>query len=178
MKQLSYLFLLLLFCYCQPPNTSKSGWQKVFVNDQDGKVVFGEKSKLKDAVRLGYPIRIGWGSNRVEHVADADFLTIFEGEVFAQIESIIGQAPRIDNDSVKIRFRLQNRWTKISGTNGYDTAFMANYMKDTIVGGGTDGYNSTTWYVLYPDHQLDIEARPLWKTESPNWKDWKQKEEE
>ena len=43
-------------------------------------MVFGDKAKLFDAVRLGYPIRIGWGSMGVEHVADADFLTIYEGK--------------------------------------------------------------------------------------------------
>ena len=126
-----------------------------------------------DAVRLGYPVRIGWGSNRVEHVADADFLTIFEGEeVFAQIKSIIGQAPRIDGDSLKIRFRTQNHWTKIAGTNGYSTAIMTDYFKDSLLGGGKDQYAATSWYVLYPAHQQKIEARPLWRKDSPNWEKW------
>ena len=31
-----------------------------FQNDANGQTTFGEKSKLIDAVRLGYPIRIGW----------------------------------------------------------------------------------------------------------------------
>jgi len=159
------------------PNHSNAGWQKVFQNDENGETTFGDKSKLLDAVRLGYPIRIGWGSNRVEHVADADFLTIFEGEeVFAQIKSIVGQAPRIDGDSLKIRFRTENHWTKIAGTNGYMTGLMTDYFQDTIAGGGTDRYGSTTWYVLYPNHQLNIEAKPLWRKTSPNWEKWKKLE--
>lgn len=166
-----FLFLtLLLLCSCQPSEAPIAGWQKVFKNDVNGKVLFGEKSKLIDAVRLGYPVRIGWGSNRIEHVADADFLTIFEGkEVFAQIKTIIGQQPQVDGDSLKIRFRMQNNWTKISGTNGFSTGFMTNYFTDSIVGGGIDRYTATTWYVFYPSHQLDIKALPLWKKESPNW---------
>ena len=170
----SLLLLLLLLCACQPPKESTAGWQKVFQNDANGQTVFGEKSKLLDAVRLGYPVRIGWGSTRIEHVADADFLTIFEGkEVFAQTTSIIGQAPRIDGDTLKVRFRMQNHWTKMAGTNGYSTGFMTDYFQDTLVGGGIDRYTATTWYVLYPSHQLEIEARPLWRKDSPNWDKWK-----
>ncbi|MDH7447793.1 hypothetical protein [Aquimarina sp. 2201CG14-23] len=169
--------MLLLFCSCKTSDKSNEGWQMVFRNDENGQVTFGDKSKLIDAVRLGYPVRIGWGSNRVEHVATADFLTIFQGEeVFAQINTIVGQAPRIDGDSLKIRFRTQNHWTKISGTNGYSTGFMTNYFQDTIAGGGTDRYTATTWYVQFPSHQLDIEALPLWRKESPNWEKWKKKE--
>lgn len=145
----------------------------VFRNDANGQVAFGDKSKLIDAVRSGYPIRIGWGSNRVEHVANADFLTIFQGEeVFAQINTIVGQAPIIENDSLKIRFRTQNHWTKMAGTNGYSTGFMTDYFQDTITGGGVDRYSATTWYVLFPDNQLALEPRPLWREGSPNWEEY------
>lgn len=165
--------ILIVFFSCQSSNKSNEGWQMVFKNDANGQAVFGNKSKLIDAVRLGYPVRIGWGSNRIEHVANADFLTVFEGkEVFAQIRTIIGQEPRIDGDSLKIRFRTQNNWTKTAGTNGYTTGLMTDYFKDTIAGGGTDRYSATTWYVLYPSHELDIEARPLWREGSPNWEKW------
>ena len=47
---------------------------------------------------------------------------------------------------------------------------MTNYYKDTIVAGGTDNYSSTTSYVLFPNHKLDINPDPLWRQESPNWK--------
>ncbi len=171
MKRLM-LLAIFLFISCQSSNNSVAGWQKVFQNEADGSVKFGDKSRLIDAVRLGYPVRVGWGGNRVEHVAEAEFLTIFQGEVFAQIKTIVGQAPRIDGDSIKIRFRTENQWTKIAGTNGYSTAFMTDYHKDSVVGGGTDRYAATTWYVLFPNHDLDTEARPLWRKEAPNWKKW------
>ena len=170
--------ILLLFCSCQITNNSNAGWQKVFQNNENGEATFGDKSKLIDAVRLGYPVRIGWGSNRIEHVADADFLSIFEGEeVFAQIKTIIGQEPRIDGDSLKIRFRTENHWTKIAGTNGYSNGLMTDYFNDTKTGGGIDRYRSTTWYVLYPNHQLNIKANPLWRKTSPNWEKWKKDNE-
>ena len=173
------LSIILTLCVsCQSSEKPDGGWQMVFKNDANGQLIFGDKSKLIDAVRLGYPVRIGWGSNRIEHVANAEFLTIFEGkEVFAQIGTIVGQEPRIDGDSLKVRFRIQNHWTKTAGTNGYSTGLMTNYFKDTIAGGGTDRYSATTWYVLYPSHELDIEARPLWRLESPNWERWKSNRE-
>ena len=131
-----YIFLIFIFCMsCQETTVAKTGWQKVFKNNADGNTVFGNKKQLIDAVRLGYPVRIGWGGRRVEHVTDADFLTIFEGEVFAQIKAIVGQAPSVTNDSIKIRFRAENQWTKIAGTNGYSNGFMTNYMQDSVVGG-------------------------------------------
>ncbi len=172
----AFAMMLLFLSSCQTPQKTSAGWQKVFKNSPTGEAVFGDKSKLIDAVRLGYPIRVGWGSNRVEHVAEAAFLTIFEGEeVFAQTRTIIGQAPRIDGDSLKVRFRMQNHWTKMAGTNGYSSGFMTDYFKDSITGGGMDRYTATTWYVLYPEHQLEIEALPLWRKESPNWEPWEKK---
>lgn len=159
---LRFLILLIVLGACQPNVKSNSGWQKVYRNDPNGKTLFGDKSKLIDAVRLGYPIRIGWGGSRVEHVAEAEFLTILdEKEVFGQINSIVGQAPTVKNDSLKIRFRMQNHWTKIAGTNGYSTGFMTDYLEDTIVGGGVDRYTATSWYVCYPDNTLNIEAESL-----------------
>ncbi|MEM8765788.1 MAG: hypothetical protein AAGD88_18375 [Bacteroidota bacterium] len=170
-KHLLFLLgLTFIFSCNQSTEIPESGWKMVYRNDENGTATFGDKAELLDAVRLGYPIRIGWGSNRVEHVADADFLTIFQGEeVFAQIRSIIGQAPRIDGDSLKIRFRTQNHWTKIAGTNGYSTGLMTDYMNDSLVGGGMDRYTATTWYVNYPSRKTDIEARPLWRDSSPLW---------
>lgn len=176
----SRLFSLILIfcCACQAPKNSTGGWQKVFQNDAQGETTFGDKSKLIDAVRQGYPIRIGWGSSQIEHVADAEFLTIFQGkEVFAQIKTILGQAPSVEGDSLKVRFRTQNHWNKIAGTNGYATAFMLDYFQDTLVGGGTDRYTATTWYVLYPNHQVEIEALPLWRKDSPYWEKWEKAKE-
>lgn len=173
--RLTLLFLTVLFFSCLPQEHPRSGWQLVYKNDADGKALFGEKEKLLAAVRLGYPVRIGWGSNRIEHVADADFLTIFEGEeVFAQIKPILGQRPAIDGDSLKIHFRTNNNWVKMSGTNGFSTSLMTDYLQDSIVGNNSR-YNATTWYINYPLNPPDIPARPLWREESPNWEKWNKK---
>lgn len=173
----TFSLLLIFFYSCQSPTSPNSGWQKTFQNNEKGEVMFGDKSKLFEAVRLGYPIRLGWGGGRVEHVCDAEFLTIFQDEVFAQIKPIIGQEPRIDNDSIKIRFRTENHWTTMRGTNGYLNNLMTNYMQDTIVGSPRDRIGATTWYVLYPNQASQIDPRPLWRASSPNWEKWNQTQE-
>lgn len=175
MKKIS-LFIVLFFLSCQPSNTTSSGWQKVYKNDKDGKALFGNKNELMEAVRLGYPIRIGFGGSRVEHVAEADFLTILSNkEVFAQIKPIIGQQPIVKGDTMKLAFRTNNKWTKIAGTNGYSTALMIDYLQDTIVNGGQDRQGATVWYVNYPENPKDIEAKPLWRSDSPIWEQWNKK---
>ena len=175
MRLLLCILTLFTLIHCQPPNSSNSGWQLVYKNDAIGKAVFGDKAQLLDAVRLGYSIRIGWGSTRVEHVADADFLTIFNGtEVFAQIKPIIGQRPQVISDSLKITFRTNNKWVKMAGTNGFSTSLMTDYLQDTIVGNG-ERYTATTWYVNYPTNPKAIEARPLWRENASLWKEWEKK---
>jgi len=172
MRLLPYLILFSLFTSCQSSTPTTSGWQLVYKNDANGQAIFGKKEQLLDAVRLGYPIRIGWGSNRVEHVADADFLTIFNGtEVFAQIKPIIGQRPQVNGDSLKIAFRANNQWLKMAGTNGYATSLMTDYLQDTIVG-NNERFSATTWYVNYPANPQNIVARPLWRANTPLWKEW------
>ena len=142
---------------CKATKHSTCGWQKVFVNNADGTTAFGDKQELVRAVRAGYPVRIGFGGKPVEHYADVQFLTvvdgeIFKGEVFGQISTIIGQRPTVENDSLKMRFRTWNHWTKMAGTNGYATAFMTDYQKDTLVGGNIDRRRSSSWFVEYPCH--------------------------
>ena len=170
-----FFFLICMAFSCQSPKQPTSGWQLVYKNDANGQAIFGKKEPLLDAVRLGYPIRIGWGGNRVEHVAEADFLTIFNGkEVFAQIKPIIGQRPQINGDSLKIAFRTNNQWVKMSGTNGYSTALMTDYLQDTIVG-NNERFSATSWYVNYPVNPEHQEARPLWRDNSPLWKEWEKR---
>ncbi len=150
--------LVLLASGCKNEEHGSCGWQKVFVNNPDGSAAFGDKQELVEAVRAGYSVRIGFGRETFRHYANANFLTVvdgekFKGEVFAQISTIIGQRPTVDNDSLKMKFRTWNHWNKMVGTNGYTLGFMTNYQKDTLVGGNKDRYGATSWYVEYPCHR-------------------------
>ncbi len=160
----SYVFaiLTLLFIGCSTEredvsssNGQNCGWQQVFANDEDGNSVFGQKPNLVEAVRSGYDVRVGFGEKPIEHYADAKFLTvidgqIIQGEVFAQIETIVGQLPEVENDSLKLRFRTWNHWTKMVATTGYSTAIMTDYQTDTLVNGNVDRKAAIRWFVDYP----------------------------
>ncbi len=170
----SLLFYFLCFILLSSCNiSSPKGWTKVFVNDEYGKALFGEKAELMDAVRSGYPIRIGFGGGRVEHVANADFLTISAGEeVFAQIPSIIGQNPSFTPDSLTLKFRPTNKWTLIVGTNGFSNAMMIDYMKNNVEGNRSDRRRSATWFVNYNSPIIEKNARPFWHESSKLWENW------
>ncbi|MEO1219803.1 MAG: hypothetical protein AAFY42_00440 [Pseudomonadota bacterium] len=92
-------------------------WQLTYAHDREGNAVEGSKSALIEAVREGRPVRVYWAGGRVEHVTDSYFLTVFQGEIFAQTPLITGQRPR--TDPVRIEFPEDgSTWNTIHATNG------------------------------------------------------------
>ncbi|MEL6923761.1 MAG: hypothetical protein AAFO94_06905 [Bacteroidota bacterium] len=167
-KLLTLVLVISILAACQP-SPSPAGWQLVFRNDENGKVRYGDKSKLVDAVRRGYSIRVGWGGHRpgepgisVEHVADAQFLTITNAkEVFAQITPIIGQRPDLTIDTTSITFRQNIHWTIMMGTNGFSDRLNVDYLADTIAGHRSRPLE-TSWYVEYPAAPVSGASGALW----------------
>lgn len=168
-----YFLLIVLFSFtaCQevPTLPSDAGWRLVFRNGPDGATEFGNKNELIEAVRQGYPIRVGWGGksakdpNRsVEHIADCQFATIAnQKEVFAQITPIVGQQPTLTGDSLSIVFREGAQWVAIFGTNGFSNRMMTNQIEGNSVSGQNERFSATSWYVDYPDKKASEEALPL-----------------
>lgn len=97
-------------------NTPANSWRLAYAHDGDGKTLDGSKDALLAAIRAGKPVRVYFGMGRVEHTVDAGFITIFKGEVFAQMRTITGQKPMTD-PAVTIELR-DNTWQKIFATNG------------------------------------------------------------
>ncbi|HET9445327.1 MAG TPA: hypothetical protein VFO35_03660 [Steroidobacteraceae bacterium] len=92
--------------------------------EQDGAASEGSKDKLREAVRAGLPIRVGWSLNfdedpepDVRHWSDSGFLTEFEGEIFAQFADIQAQGPRRGKASIGMPAK-RKRWSGIVGTTG------------------------------------------------------------
>ena len=95
----------------------------MFENDAQGNTLSGSKQRLIDAVRAGKPVRIYTAGRRIEHSAGVSYLSIFKGEVFAQIMEIQSQRPA--EDPVRIEFRKPGeKWRAIIGTNGFVTAYI------------------------------------------------------
>ncbi len=89
----------------------------------DGTVQAGSKTALQQAVMQGQSLRVGWrlddqqGKPVIIHWADAGFISLFEGEVFAQIQSIHRQVPQRGHAQIHLSSELQH-WTGLIGTNG------------------------------------------------------------
>lgn len=71
----------------------------LFATGFDRAPAAGSKAALIDAAQRGAPIRVGWeldfdadGAADLAHWADAAFLTLFESEVFAQVDAIHAQS--------------------------------------------------------------------------------------
>ena len=130
MKRLLFACLAvaaLFFTACSAPpavNNAASlpaepieSWQLAYAHNEEGQPLEGSKEILIEAVRTGKPVRLYVRGQRVEHSADALFLTIFGEEVFAQIDEIQMQAPSLDPP--KVTFREPGRyWRTIYSTTG------------------------------------------------------------
>lgn len=131
-------------------------WELVYENDKDGNTVKGSKNDLIQFVRDGLPLRVAWWSERpgnpeikVEHVANAKFMTIMSNKtVFAQIDPIIGQVP--DFEQQEIRFRENQQWAMIAGSNGKMESMMTNLKTGEILGHGIRN-SAFKWFVLKND---------------------------
>lgn len=166
------LSILIFGCVDNIPHQSsdaKQGWQLVFRNTKGGKVVFGSKERLIEAVRAGYSVRVGWGGRRqtdttksVEHVAEAQFLTIANSkEVFAQIQPIIGQHPGLEKDTIDIVFRENLQWILMVGTNGFSDRLTTERFQDSIRGHRSLP-TEVSWFVNYPFDHNSKKQTPLW----------------
>ena len=90
----------------------------------DGKATSGSKPRLIAAVQRGETIRIGWdidfdddGISDLSHWADAEFLSVWEGEVFTQVAAIHRQRPIRGEGELQLPGPF-TEWRGLLGTNG------------------------------------------------------------
>lgn len=149
MKRLSIIAVFLLICsigYGQK-------WTMVYQNDAKGAMVSGSLNELIEAVRAGLPIRVGWSgqsptdpNRKVEHVANAKFLTIMSNKtVFAQIDPIIGQTPDFTKQFIELK--EGTTWVMIAASNGKSDSMMTDTKTGEIIGHGENA-RAIDWYVL------------------------------
>ena len=125
---LCILFALFLLSGCQTTKVANSpDWQLVYEHDKDGKTLYGDKNMLLQYALEGRPVRVHWNiRDIVIHVADAGFLTIMNGELFAQIEDITRQIPdRETRKSMTLDALEQSRWHAIFSTTGETQNFQS-----------------------------------------------------
>lgn len=103
----------------------KAAFEVVCEVDKDGKVVSGSIDELVKQIQQGNTVRIGWvmgkgKKHEMWHWADASFITILKGHVFAQIRGIFAQAtdPISETPSVFLHSEKPNSWVAVFGTTG------------------------------------------------------------
>ncbi len=165
---IAFLFSMLIFS-CDQRSNSGENWEVVYRHNSNGETIEGDKQELINAVRRGYPIRIGFGGRRtrdtiksVEHVTDAHFLTIANGtEVFVQITPIYGQTPNLEMDSLRIKMKHENKWTMLIGTNG-ERNVLSQSLNSEIQKASTQSKRGATWYAKVPEGLSLVDSKPLW----------------
>lgn len=127
-------------------------WGVVYQNDAEGNKMKGSMEALIQAVRDGLPMRVAWSGQsktdpriKVEHVADAKFLTIMSDEVvFVQIDPIIGQTPDFEKQFIELKENTS--WVSIMSTNGKCDNVMRNLITGEIIG-HNKVQRAVTWFV-------------------------------
>ncbi|QJB69907.1 hypothetical protein [Parasphingorhabdus halotolerans] len=90
----------------------------------DGSIERGAKAALVAAVENGSPIYVGWafdsnsdGKDDIVHWHPAEFLSIYDEEIFTQTPRIEAQRP--SNSPTNMNFReADTQWVGVIGTNG------------------------------------------------------------
>ncbi len=144
--------ILIVWLFIPSIVPAQDNWTLVYHNDPEGQSVQGDISDLIQAVRDGKEIRLAWWAQspadpkrKVEHLADATFLTIMSDSiVFGQIEPIYGQIPDFNEYTITLKENLE--WVMIGGTNGSSDSMTRNTITGEISGHNKRNL-SFKWYV-------------------------------
>jgi len=163
--------LVLTFSSCTKKETKETvrEWKLEYKNDAYGNKLFGNKEALISYIRQGYPVRIGWASQRrkdstksVEHTVDAEFITIANGnDVFAQITPFLAQRPDLRSDTLSITL-IPTKIHWVLGTNGLISRAEINHSKDTVSTVAPKSFkHNISWFVKASNSSK--KAKPLWE---------------
>lgn len=97
------IFALLISFAMTAYGHENKDYQLVYHQGADKKAMSGSIDNLIKAIRDGKQIRLYMDLEFVEHSMDAGFMSIFEGEVYAQIDPIQGQRPNKKTQSIELK---------------------------------------------------------------------------
>ena len=107
----------------------QSSYEVVYHADQEGKAMSGSLEELITHINNGNPIRVGWELSFLDsktkekrtliHWADAGFVSVWGGHVFAQVRPIFQQGPGLElPPSIFLSNDKPNGWVAILSTTG------------------------------------------------------------
>ncbi len=97
------VYAILLTCSMTAHGAEANVYQSLYHQDADGEKINGSINDLMKAVREGKQIRMYMDLGFVEHSMDAGFISIFEGNVYAQINTIQAQRPNRKTKEIELR---------------------------------------------------------------------------
>lgn len=100
--RLFIFFLLATLSFASYGNENKQ-YQLLFHQSAEAKPISGSIENVIEAIREGKQIRLYMNLGFVEHAMDAGFLSIFEGNVYAQINEIQAQRPNRQTKDIELR---------------------------------------------------------------------------
>jgi len=126
---ITLIVLTLILSSASPTDAKRDSFTVLYEADANGKQIAGSLEALIDAIHNGNQVRVGWTLTfadpvsgdpiEMEHWTEASFITILQGHVFAQVQSIYQQGPGIgDPPSVFLVNNQANGWVAILGTTG------------------------------------------------------------
>jgi len=133
-------------CTTTPNAPPASDWRLIYHHDKQGNPLYGRKQALIDLVMEGRPVRVVWPlRDDVAHAGDAGFLTVMNGEVFAQLRGIIRQKPdRETRKRIALDAEDQSSWHAILSTTGELRSFQS--VKSKLA----DSQFELKWYAYSP----------------------------
>lgn len=123
----------------QKKDKANIGWGLVYSNDENGNRLEGNLENLITLIRNGESVRISWiiehptnKSIRIEHFADARFITIMSDSiVFAQIDPIVGQTPSIKDKFITLKENIE--WSFSASSLGKHDSMNLNASTGVII---------------------------------------------
>lgn len=119
--------VLILALLLSPPLRARqlaSCAHPVLQIDFDGSILSGSLAALIGAVQNGEPLRVGWdldfdqdGESDLSHWSEAAFLSVFEGQVSTQVQSIHRQSPVRGSGTIVLPESF-DRWHGILDSRG------------------------------------------------------------
>ncbi len=96
-----FLLVLAVYLVTVPVQATQTCDNLLFATGYDAKPAAGTKAALVEVIQRGEPVRIGWeldfdgdGKANVSHWSNAAFLSVAQGEAFAQVSAVQRQRPR------------------------------------------------------------------------------------
>lgn len=119
---------------------ASSKWRLAYHHDNDGSPIKGNKERLFDAVRRGYPIRLAWGvrsssdpTASTAHAVDPVFVSLMRGDhLFAQLPEHIAQLSYWQPSQAQFD-EPRIMWRGLIGTDGsFDAAWIDRATGETV----------------------------------------------